>query len=110
MRQTKFDMPRGTDDTRPRRRERSDKNKETDAMPELEEFQAVDANQPQVSAQDMTERIESLPHGHVVIKQPAEPQEHATEKNVVDMQDTSKVMAEGILPYVKTVVTGESRY
>ncbi|KZV42558.1 hypothetical protein F511_19912 [Dorcoceras hygrometricum] len=45
----------------PRRREQSDKNKETDSMPtmpELEEFQAADENQPEVYVQGMVECIE----------------------------------------------------
>ncbi|KZV42074.1 hypothetical protein F511_18420 [Dorcoceras hygrometricum] len=68
----------------PRRKEPSDKIKEIDSMPELEELQAVDENQRTISVQGMV---------------------HAPEKNVADMEEASNVMAEDILAYVKAVVS-----
>ncbi|KZV54769.1 hypothetical protein F511_40709 [Dorcoceras hygrometricum] len=45
------------------------------------------------------------PHGHTIAKEAAEPQDEILEKNVVDMEEDSKMMAEGILAYVKAVVS-----
>ncbi|KZV41202.1 hypothetical protein F511_17161 [Dorcoceras hygrometricum] len=53
----------------------------------------------------MVDRIEGHPHGHAIAKQTAEPQDEILEKNVVDMEEASKMMAEGILAYVKAVVS-----
>ncbi|KZV23738.1 (-)-alpha-terpineol synthase [Dorcoceras hygrometricum] len=58
----------------PRRKEPSDKEKEIDSIPELEELQAVDENQPEISVQGMVDRIEDHSHDQAVAKQPAEPQ------------------------------------
>ncbi|KZV22406.1 myosin-9-like [Dorcoceras hygrometricum] len=84
-----------------RRKEPSDKNKEIDSMPELEELQATDEDQQEISVQGMVDRIEGHSHGHTMAKQPAEPQEDILEKNVVDTEEASKVMTEGVLAYMK---------
>ncbi|KZV24537.1 hypothetical protein F511_41070 [Dorcoceras hygrometricum] len=89
----------------PKRREQTDKNKEDDNMPELEEFQAADDNQRRISVQGMVDRIEGQSHGQPVAKRPAVPHGHTPDKDVADLEEASKVMAEGILVYVKAVVS-----
>ncbi|KZV39632.1 putative tetraacyldisaccharide 4'-kinase, mitochondrial [Dorcoceras hygrometricum] len=89
----------------PKRREQTDKNKEDDNMPELEELQAADDNQRRISVQGMLDRIEGQSHGQPVAKRPAVPHEHTPDKDVADLEEASKVMAEGILVYVKAVVS-----
>ncbi|KZV55722.1 hypothetical protein F511_12557 [Dorcoceras hygrometricum] len=74
-------------------------------MPELEELQAADDNQRRISVQDMVDRIEGQSHGQPVAKQPAVPHRHTPDKDVADLEEASKVMAEGILVYVKAVVS-----
>ncbi|KZV26787.1 hypothetical protein F511_06634 [Dorcoceras hygrometricum] len=88
----------------PKRRDQTDKNKEVDNMPELEELPA-DEELQEVSVQNMVDRIEGHPHGHTIAKETAEPQDEILEKNFVDMEEVSKMMAEGILAYVKAVVS-----
>ncbi|KZV38938.1 hypothetical protein F511_17014 [Dorcoceras hygrometricum] len=88
----------------PKRRDQTDKNKEVDNMPELEEPPA-DEELQEVSVQNMVDHIEGHPHGHTIAKDNAEPQDEILEKNVVDMEEASKMMAEGILAYVKAVVS-----
>ncbi|KZV47448.1 tudor domain-containing protein 3 [Dorcoceras hygrometricum] len=53
----------------------------------------------------MVDRIEGYSYGHTTTKQSAEPQEEIPEKNTVDMEVASKMMAEGILAYVEAVVS-----
>ncbi|KZV48512.1 hypothetical protein F511_08411 [Dorcoceras hygrometricum] len=89
----------------PKRREQTDKNKEDDNMPELEELQAADDNQRIISVQGMVDRIEGQSHGQPVAKRPAVPHGHTPDKDVADLEEASKVMAEGILVYVKTVMS-----
>ncbi|KZV46298.1 interactor of constitutive active ROPs 2, chloroplastic [Dorcoceras hygrometricum] len=89
----------------PKRREQTDKNKENDNMPELEELQAADDNQRRISVQGMVDRIEGQSHGQPVAKRPAVPHGHTPDKDVADLEEASKVMAEGILVYVKAVVS-----
>ncbi|KZV33698.1 hypothetical protein F511_31050 [Dorcoceras hygrometricum] len=91
-------------DMPPKRRDQTNKNKEVDNMPELEELPA-DEELQEVSVQNMVDRIEGHPHGHTIAKQTAEPQDEILEKNVVEMEEASKMMAEGILAYVKAVVS-----
>ncbi|KZV30392.1 kinesin-related protein 11 [Dorcoceras hygrometricum] len=83
----------------PKRRE------QTDNMPELEELQAADDNQRRISVQGMVDCIEGQSHGQPVAKQPVMPHGHTPDKDVADLEETSKVMAEGILVYVKAVVS-----
>ncbi|KZV45524.1 ubiquitin-like [Dorcoceras hygrometricum] len=71
----------------PRRKEPSDKNKEIDSMPELEELPTTDEDQQEISVQGMVDRIEGQSHGHTMAKQPAELQGDVPEKNVVDMEE-----------------------
>ncbi|KZV34992.1 hypothetical protein F511_22934 [Dorcoceras hygrometricum] len=71
-------------------------------MPELEELPA-DEELQEVSVQNMVDRIEGHPHGRTIAKETAEPQDEILEKNVVDVEEASKMMAEGILAYVKAV-------
>ncbi|KZV19998.1 hypothetical protein F511_26756 [Dorcoceras hygrometricum] len=89
----------------PKRREQTDKNKEDDNMPELEELQAADDNQRRISVQGMVDRIEGQSHGQRVAKRPVVPHGHTPDKDVADLEETSKVMAEGIMVYVKAVVS-----
>ncbi|KZV57089.1 receptor-like protein kinase [Dorcoceras hygrometricum] len=89
----------------PKRRDQIDKNKEDDNMPELEELQAADDNQRKISVQGMVDRIEGQSHGQPVAKRPAVPHGHTPGKDVVDLEEASKVMAEGILVYVKAVMS-----
>ncbi|KZV33334.1 hypothetical protein F511_18215 [Dorcoceras hygrometricum] len=89
----------------PKRREQTDKNKEDDNMPELEELQAADDNQRRISVQGMVDRIEGQSHGQPVAKRPAVPHVHTPDKDVADLEEASKVMAEGIMVYVKAVVS-----
>ncbi|KZV28937.1 hypothetical protein F511_13732 [Dorcoceras hygrometricum] len=88
----------------PKRRDQTDKNKEVDNMPELEEL-AADEELQEVSVQNMVDSIEGHPHGRTIAKETAEPQDEILEKNVVDVEEASKMMAEGILAYVKAVVS-----
>ncbi|KZV44388.1 patatin-like protein 2 [Dorcoceras hygrometricum] len=88
----------------PKRREQTDKNREVDSMPELEELPA-DEEHLEMSVQNMVDRIEGHSHGHAIAKQPAESHEEIPEKNTVEMEEASKMMAEGILAYVKAVVS-----
>ncbi|KZV39012.1 patatin-like protein 2 [Dorcoceras hygrometricum] len=88
----------------PKRREQTDKNKEVGSMPELEELPA-DEEHREMSVQNMVDRIEGHSHGHAITKQPAESHEEIPEKNTVEMEEASKMMAEGILAYVKAVVS-----
>ncbi|KZV22123.1 hypothetical protein F511_11651 [Dorcoceras hygrometricum] len=88
----------------PKRREQTDKNKEVDSMPELEELPA-DEEHREMSVQNMVDRIEGHYHGHAIAKQPAESHEEIPEKNTVEMEGASKMMVEGILAYVKAVVS-----
>ncbi|KZV22806.1 hypothetical protein F511_41536 [Dorcoceras hygrometricum] len=74
-------------------------------MPELEELQAADDNQRRISVQGMVDRIEGQSHGQPVAKRPAVPHGHTPDKDVADLEEASKVMAEGILVYVKAVVS-----
>ncbi|KZV26073.1 hypothetical protein F511_13951 [Dorcoceras hygrometricum] len=74
-------------------------------MPELEELQAADDNQRRISVQGMVDRIEGQSHGQPVAKQHVVPHGHTPYKDVADLEETSKVMAEGILVYVKAVVS-----
>ncbi|KZV46294.1 hypothetical protein F511_22200 [Dorcoceras hygrometricum] len=74
-------------------------------MPELEELPTTDKELQEISVQNMVDRIEGQSHGHATAKQPVEPQEEVPEKNVVDMEEASKMMAEGIFAYVKAVVS-----
>ncbi|KZV53199.1 hypothetical protein F511_27565 [Dorcoceras hygrometricum] len=53
----------------------------------------------------MVDRIEGHSHGHAMAKQTAEQHGDVREKHAVDMEDASKVMAEGILAYVKALVS-----
>ncbi|KZV20572.1 hypothetical protein F511_25088 [Dorcoceras hygrometricum] len=92
----------------PKRREQTDKNKEVDSMTELEELPADEEHQD-MSVQNMVDRIEGQSHGHATAKQTVEPQEEVPEKNAVDMEEASKMMAEGILAYVKAVVSHTTR-
>ncbi|KZV58259.1 hypothetical protein F511_01110 [Dorcoceras hygrometricum] len=93
-----------------KRREQTDKNKEVDNMPELEEFQAADDNQRRISVQGMVDRIEGQSHGQPVAKRPAVPHGHTPDKDVADLEEASKVMAEGIMVYVKAVVSHITQY
>ncbi|KZT76262.1 hypothetical protein F511_46714 [Dorcoceras hygrometricum] len=86
----------------PKRREQTDKNKEVDSIPELEELLADEEHQ-EMSVQNMMDRIEGQSHGPATAKQSVEPQGEVPEKNAVDMEEASKMMAEGILAYVKAV-------
>ncbi|KZV23455.1 hypothetical protein F511_39782 [Dorcoceras hygrometricum] len=61
-------------------------------MPELEEL-PTDEELQEVPVRNMVDRLEGHPHGQIL------------EKNVVDMEDASKMMAEGIPVYVKAVVS-----
>ncbi|KZV53197.1 hypothetical protein F511_27563 [Dorcoceras hygrometricum] len=74
-------------------------------MPELEELQAADDNQRRISVQGMVDRIEGQSHGQPVAKRPAVPHGHTPDKDVADLEEASKVMAEGIMVYVKAVVS-----
>ncbi|KZV32590.1 patatin-like protein 2 [Dorcoceras hygrometricum] len=58
-----------------------------------------------MSVQNMVDCIEGHSHGHAITKQPAESHEEIPEKNTVEMEEASKMMAEGILAYVKAVVS-----
>ncbi|KZV58833.1 hypothetical protein F511_18670 [Dorcoceras hygrometricum] len=58
-----------------------------------------------MSVQNIVDRIEGQSHGHATAKQTVEPQEEAPEKNTIDMEEASKMMTEGILAYVKAVVS-----
>ncbi|KZV34821.1 hypothetical protein F511_00723 [Dorcoceras hygrometricum] len=93
----------------PKRREQTDKNKEDDNMPELEELQAADDNQRRISVQGMVDRIEGQSHGQPVAKRPAVPHGHTPDKDVADLEEASKVMAEGIMVYVKAVHSKEEK-
>ncbi|KZV23757.1 hypothetical protein F511_30778 [Dorcoceras hygrometricum] len=86
----------------PKRREQTEKNKEVDNMLELEEL-PTDEEHEEMSVQNMVDRIEGQSHGSVTAKQTVEPQGEVPEKNTVDMEEASKMMAEGILAYVKAV-------
>ncbi|KZV24931.1 hypothetical protein F511_28502 [Dorcoceras hygrometricum] len=88
----------------PKRREQTDRNKEVDSMPELEELPADEEHQ-EMSVQNLVDRIEGHSHGHTTAKQTVEPQEEVPEKNAVDIEEASKMMAERILAYVKAVVS-----
>ncbi|KZV57405.1 hypothetical protein F511_35155 [Dorcoceras hygrometricum] len=88
----------------PRRKEKSDENKEIDSKPELEEPQAADDNQQGIFVQGMVDCIEGQSHGQPVAKQPVVLHGHTPDKNVADLEEASKVMAEGILAYLKAVV------
>ncbi|KZV36295.1 hypothetical protein F511_18710 [Dorcoceras hygrometricum] len=88
----------------PKRRQQTDKNREVDSMPELEELPA-DEEHREMSVQNMVDRIEGHSHGHAIAKQPAESHEEIQEKNTVEMEEVYKMMAEGILVYVKAVVS-----
>ncbi|KZV45936.1 hypothetical protein F511_32039 [Dorcoceras hygrometricum] len=103
LHKTIFGTPGGTPICR-LKREQSDKNKEVDIMPELEELPA-DEEHRVMSVQNMVDRIEGHSHGHAIAKQPAESHEEILEKNTVEMEEASKMMAEGILAYVKAVVS-----
>ncbi|KZV38473.1 hypothetical protein F511_34923 [Dorcoceras hygrometricum] len=74
-------------------------------MSELEELQATDDNQRRISVQGMVDRIEGQSHAQPVAKQPVVPHRHTPDKDVADLEEASKVMAEGILVYVKAVVS-----
>ncbi|KZV48765.1 hypothetical protein F511_17061 [Dorcoceras hygrometricum] len=89
----------------PTRKEQTDKNKEVDNIPELEEFPTTDEELQDMSVQNMVDSIEGHSHGHATAKHPVEPQEEIPEKNTVEMEEASKMMAEGILAYVKAVVS-----
>ncbi|KZV58356.1 hypothetical protein F511_32333 [Dorcoceras hygrometricum] len=89
----------------PKRREQTDKNKEDDNMPELEEIQAADDNQRRISVQGMVDRIEGQSHGQPVAKRPVVLHGHTPDKDVADLEEASKVMAEDIMVYVKAVVS-----
>ncbi|KZV18708.1 hypothetical protein F511_37454 [Dorcoceras hygrometricum] len=89
----------------PRRKEQSDKSNEIDSMPELEELLTSDEDQQEISVQGMVDRIEGHSHGHTVAKQPVEPHKYVPEKNVIDMEEASRVMVEGTLAHVKAVVS-----
>ncbi|KZV25938.1 hypothetical protein F511_21051 [Dorcoceras hygrometricum] len=86
----------------PKRRDQADKNKEVDSMPELKEL-PVDEEHQEMSVQNLLDRIECHSNGHTTAKQTVEPQEEIPEKNAVDMEEASKIMAEGILAYVKAL-------
>ncbi|KZV51228.1 hypothetical protein F511_05885 [Dorcoceras hygrometricum] len=58
-----------------------------------------------MSVQNMVDRIEGQFHGPATAKQTVKPQGEVPEKNGVDMEEASKMMAEGILAYVKAVVS-----
>ncbi|KZV37999.1 hypothetical protein F511_23454 [Dorcoceras hygrometricum] len=65
-------------------------------MPELEELPITDEEHQEMSVQNMVDRVEGHSHGHAMEKQSAEPQGEVPEKNVVDIKEASKMMAEGI--------------
>ncbi|KZV48365.1 7-deoxyloganetic acid glucosyltransferase-like [Dorcoceras hygrometricum] len=88
----------------PRRKEHTDKNKEIDSMPELQELQATDEDQQEMTVQGMIDRIEGHYHGHATAKKPAELQGEVLEKIVMNMEEASRVMADHH-PYVKAVVS-----
>ncbi|KZV31135.1 hypothetical protein F511_11848 [Dorcoceras hygrometricum] len=51
----------------------------------------------------MVDRIEGHSHGHATAKQSVEPHGEVPEKNAVDIEEASKMMAGYILAYVKVV-------
>ncbi|KZV33267.1 hypothetical protein F511_42255 [Dorcoceras hygrometricum] len=53
----------------------------------------------------MVDRIEEQSHGQPVAKQPDVPHGHTLDKNVADLEEAYKVMAEGIFAYVEVVVS-----
>ncbi|KZV45805.1 hypothetical protein F511_36364 [Dorcoceras hygrometricum] len=79
-------------DMPPKNKEQTDKNKEVDSMPELEELPTTDEEHQEMSVQNMVNSIEGHSHGHAIAKQPAESQEDIPEKNTVEMEEASKMM------------------
>ncbi|KZV25268.1 hypothetical protein F511_30114 [Dorcoceras hygrometricum] len=71
-------------------------------MPEFEEL-PIDEEHQEMSVQNMVDRIEGQSHGPATAKQTVKPRGKVPEKNAVDMEEASKMMAEGILAYVKAM-------
>ncbi|KZV57816.1 hypothetical protein F511_24955 [Dorcoceras hygrometricum] len=74
-------------------------------MPELEELPTTDEEHHEIYVQNMVDRIEGHSHGHATAKQPVKPQGEVPENNIVEMKEASKMMTEGILAYVKAVMS-----
>lgn len=74
-------------------------------VPQNLEEDMVEECAHKVSIQYMIEQLECQLHGRISFKETHEPQNKCRKKNAREVEGTSKLMADGIMAYVKVVVS-----